>query len=136
MVQEFGDIMETKELDIQALEKANPIIEVAVELGITVRGSMGKCFKADGHASDDGKPTLFFNPGKNTFLCRSCKEVGGTVVDLVRQYKGWDERKAIEWLAHRAEFDQLTTKLYQGKGRKKRPLDVTIRHDDEKAGKS
>jgi hypothetical protein len=136
MIRELGDIMKTGELDIQALEKANPIIEVAVELGITVRGSMGQCFNGARHASDDGKPTLFFNPGKNVFLCRSCKEVGGTVVDLVCQYKEWDRQKAIEWLAHRAEFDQLTTQLYQGKGRKRRPPDATIPNDDVKTGKN
>ncbi len=126
--------METKELDIRALEKASPIIEVAVELGIKVQGSMGKCFKGDRHTADDEKPTLFFNLGKNSFQCRSCKDVGGTVVDLVCQYKEWDRQKAIEWLAHRADFDQLTKKLYQGKGTKKRPLHVTSPHGDTKAG--
>lgn len=65
--------METKELDIRALEKASPIIEVAVELGIKVQGSMGKCFKGDRHTADDEKPTLFFNLGKNSFQCRSVK---------------------------------------------------------------
>jgi hypothetical protein len=111
--------METKELDIQALEKASPIIPVAVELGIKVQGSMGTCFKKDKHIADDGKPTLFFNLGKNMFHCRFCKEVGGTVVDLVCQCQGWDRQKSIEWLAHRADFDQFTQKLYHGKGRKR-----------------
>jgi hypothetical protein len=111
--------METKELDIQALEKASPIIPVAVELGIKVQGSMGTCFKKDKHIADDGKPSLFFNLGKNTFHCRFCEEVGGTVVDLVCQCQEWDRQKAIEWLAHRVDFDQFTQKLYHGKGRRR-----------------
>jgi hypothetical protein len=111
--------MEMDEAEIRKLEKGTPIIEVATELGIKVQGSVGTCFKKDKHIVDDGKPTLFFNLGKNRFHCRSCTEVGGTVVDLVCQYHGWDRQQAIDWLAHRADFDQLTKKLYHGKGRKK-----------------
>jgi hypothetical protein len=111
--------MEIKELDVEKLEKDTPIIEVATELGIKVQGSMGICFKKDKHTEDDGKPTLFFNPGRNNFRCRSCQEVGGSVVDLVCQYQGWNREQAIEWLTHRADFDQHTRKLYCGKGKKK-----------------
>jgi hypothetical protein len=110
---------EQEQVDIQKLERANPIIQVAIELGIKVQSGMGKCFKEERHVADLEKPTLFFNPGKNTFHCRDCEDVGGTVVDLVCQYQGWDRQRAIEWLAHRAEFDRLTKKLYSGKGRKK-----------------
>ena len=121
-MREFGETvpkMETKEWDLQELERANPIIQVAQELGIKVQGSMGKCFKKDRHVPDDGKSTLFFNPARNTFHCRGCQDVGGTVIDLVCQYRGWDRQRAIEWLSHRAEFDRFTEGLYHGKGRKK-----------------
>ncbi|MBI5248193.1 MAG: hypothetical protein HY912_01750 [Desulfomonile tiedjei] len=114
--------METKAMDLQKLEKANSIIQVAIELGIKVQGNMGKCFKTDRHVLDGEKPTLFFNLAKNTFHCRECQDVGGTVFDLVCQYRGWERQKAIEWLAHRVEFDEATKKLYHGKGRKKLPL--------------
>jgi len=108
-----------EELELQKLEQANPIVQVALELGVKVQGSMGKCFKKDRHPADDEKPTLFFNHGNNRFHCRVCKDVGGTVIDLVSQHQGWDRQKAIEWLAHRADFDQFTKKLYHGKGRKR-----------------
>jgi hypothetical protein len=111
--------METEQWDLQKLEKANPIIQVALELGIKVQGSMGKCFNKDKHGSDGEKSTLFFNPATNRFRCHGCQDIGGNVIDLVCQYKGWTRRQAIEWLAHRAEFDQFTKGLYHGKGRKK-----------------
>ncbi len=111
--------MESEEQDLQELERANPIIQVALELGIKVRGSVGKCFKEDRHASDGVKSTLFFNPARNRFQCRDCEDVGGTVIDLVCQYNGWERQKAIEWLRHRVEFDRYTKGLYHGKGRKK-----------------
>ena len=114
--------MEDDEKDLQMLERANPIMQVALELGSKLRGSVGKCFKESRHASADDKPTLFFNPAKNRFQCRECHDVGGTVIDLVCQYHGWERQKAIEWLGHRAEFDRYTKGLYHGKGRKKPPV--------------
>ena len=111
--------METENLDLEKLEQANPIVQVATELGIKVQAGMGKCFRKDRHVLDSEKPTLFFNPAKNSFRCRECQDVGGNVVDLVCQYHGWDRQRAIDWLAHRVEFDRFTKKLYHGKGRKK-----------------
>ncbi len=108
--------MEDKEL--KRIEKASRITEVAVELGIKVRGNMGKCFKAERHCNGNHL-TLFFNVAKNTFLCKTCHDVGGSVVDLVCQQRGWERQQAVEWLAHREEFDQLTQSMYHGKGRKK-----------------
>ena len=108
-----------QELDLEKLERANPIIQVATELGIKIQGSMGKCFRKDRHPGEIERPTLFFDPARNTFRCRDCPEVGGTVIDLVCQHQGWDRQRAIAWLAHRAQFDQFTKGLYHGKGRKK-----------------
>ncbi len=63
--------------------------------------------------------TLFFNPARNTFHCRICSDVGGSVIDLVCQIRGWDRQQAIDWLAHRVEFHELTRQRYHGKGKKK-----------------
>ncbi|MFH1113490.1 MAG: hypothetical protein V1792_06180 [Pseudomonadota bacterium] len=100
------------------IENVSRIIEVAVELGIKVKGNVGKCFMAERHGNGNDM-TLFFNVAKNTFLCKTCPDVGGSVTDLVCQQRGWEERQALDWLAHRAEFDQLTKSMYHGKGRKK-----------------
>ena len=108
-----------EEIDLNELERANPIIEVAIEWGIKVRGSMGRCFKADRHPDGNEESTLFFNVAKNSFFCKSCADVRGSVIDLICQHQGWERKKAVDWLAHRVEFDQLTQKLYHGKGKKK-----------------
>lgn len=107
-----------EDVDEKQIEKASRITEVAVELGIKVTGSMGKCFRCvrDG---EDKAMTLFFNSAKNTFLCKTCDDVGGSVTDLVCQQRNWDKQQALEWLAHRTEFDRMTQKLYYGKGKKK-----------------
>jgi len=104
--------------DVKRIETASRIVEVAVELGIKVQGNMGRCFKTERH-EDNTALTLFFNAAKNTFLCKTCRDVGGSVVDLVCQQRGWDRQQALEWLAHRADFDQLTQSMYHGKGKKK-----------------
>lgn len=107
------------EKEVKKLEMSSPIVNVAIELGIKVRGSVGKCFRSDKHTDNESSFTLLFNPAKNTFSCRTCPDVGGTVIDLVSQCRGWSDQESIDWLAHRAQFDRMTQKLYHGKGRKK-----------------
>lgn len=107
-------------IDLEQLEQASAIVAVATELGLKIRGNVGHCFKRERHPDPQEPPTLFFNPATNRFFCRTCPEVGGSVIDLVCQYQGWTREQAIAWLAHRREFDQLTRRLYHGKGIKKR----------------
>jgi len=107
------------EIDLKKLDRANPIIQVAIELGVKVQGSMGRCFKTGHHPEADEAMTLFFNTAKNTFFCKTCEDVGGSVIDLVCQYRDVGREEAIAWLAHRDEFDQLTRGRYYGRGRKK-----------------
>jgi hypothetical protein len=108
--------MEAKE--IERIEQANSIVEVAVEMGVKLRANLGPCFRTDRHAEGD-EPSLFFNVADNTFLCRTCRDVGGGVIDFVCQYKSWPRQKAIEWLVHRIEFDQQTRRMYYTRGKKK-----------------
>jgi hypothetical protein len=63
--------------------------------------------------------TLFFNPARNTFFCKTCPDVGGSVIDLVCQHGGVTREAAAAWLAHRMEFDRETRDRYSGKGWKK-----------------
>lgn len=104
---------------LKQLEQANPIVEVAVEMGLHVRNNLGFCFCSERH-SEEKEPSLFFNVAQNTFFCRKCQDVGGGVVEFVCQYKGWDRQKAIDWLLHRNEFDQETRQKYYYRGRRKR----------------
>lgn len=108
-----------EEKEIARIVQANAIIEVAVELGYKVRGNLGPCFRVERHSPEE-EPALFFNVAHNSFLCKSCNDVGGGVVEFICQYKGWEQEKAIEWLVHRIEFDQQTRKMYYTKGKKPR----------------
>ncbi len=103
---------------IAGIEQANQIVEVAVELGVKIRGNLGACFRRERHAGQD-EPTLFFNVARNSFLCKQCEDVGGGVIEFVSQYKGWQRQQAIDWLVHRMAFDQETRKKYYTKGKKK-----------------
>lgn len=105
--------------ELERILQSNPIVEVAVELGLRLRANVGPCFRTERHADNDPS-TLFFNVAQNTFLCRTCSDVGGDVIDFVCQYKGWERQKAIAWLIHRIEFDQETRMKYYTKGKKKR----------------
>jgi hypothetical protein len=111
-----------QEKEIQRLEQANPIVEVAVEMGFAVRNNLTACFRTDRHGEGhDGAPSLFFNVAKNTFLCRTCPDVAGGVIDFICQVKGWPRQQAVDWLAHRIEFDRQTREMYYERGgRKKR----------------
>ncbi len=108
-----------EEQEIKELERLNSVIDVAKELGVKFSKSMGECFRAENHPEAGDGFTLFFNLGKNTFMCKTCLDVGGTVTDLVCQIKGCGREEALEWLAHRVEFDQKTKRMYHGKGKKK-----------------
>ncbi len=104
--------------EIERIEKANPILQVALELGFKVRGNVSTCFRGERHPEPDGAK-LFFDVARNRFFCTVCSDVGGGVIDLVCQLRGWEREKAIEWLAHRRDFDLHTRNLYYGRGRRK-----------------
>ena len=105
--------------DLKSLERGNPIIQVAIELGIKVRSNMGICFNVESHANDADEFTLFFNLSDNSFFCKVCPNIGGNVIDLVSQNQGWERQQAIDWLKHRIDFDAETKKKYYRKDRRK-----------------
>jgi hypothetical protein len=110
-------LMEKRELKL--LERGNPIVQVAIELGIKTRSNMGICFQKERHIDDADEFTLFFNLADNSFFCKACPHIGGSVIDLVCQSQGWERQKAIEWLNHRIDFDAETKKKYYRKDRRK-----------------
>lgn len=107
-----------EEAELLRLERSNPIVPVAVELGLPVRGNLGRCFHPERHSGAE-EPTLFFNVAQNRFFCKTCSEVQGGVIDFVSQQQGWDRQRAIEWLVHRVEFDRETKQRYSHKGKRK-----------------
>ncbi len=104
--------------ETKRIEQANPILEVAVELGLKIRGNMSACFRSERHPGPE-EATLFFDVARNCFFCKTCSDVSGGVTDLICQLRGWERDKAIEWLAHRIYFDQHTRKLYYGRGKRR-----------------
>ncbi|MBI5585207.1 MAG: hypothetical protein HY892_15440 [Deltaproteobacteria bacterium] len=106
------------EQELRQLERLSPIVAVAIELGLPLRGNLGQCFRRERHTGEE-EPTLFFQVAQNRFFCKTCREVQGGVVDFVSQHQGWDRRQAIDWLVHRLEFDRQTKERYSHKGKKK-----------------
>ncbi len=90
--------------------RSNNIIEVARELGLKVNKNVIPCIKIENHVNTDGPPTMSFNPVSNTYRCWVCKDVGGTVIDLVTQVMDIPEEKAMEYLAIRSETSSLPEK--------------------------
>ena len=56
-----------EEKEITHIEQANSIIEVAVEMGLKVRGNLGPCFRTERHSGED-EPSMFFNVARNSFF--------------------------------------------------------------------
>ena len=88
--------------DIAQVKAKNSILEVARELGLEVRGSQARCFRPERHKHNDRSPSLSFDVRRNTFKCFVCRDIGGSVIDLVMQVKGVPFREAAECLAERA----------------------------------
>ncbi len=108
------------EQDLRQLEEASSVTQVAIELGIKVQGNRGRCFKAERHPFAADTMTLYFDTVRNSYFCRVCEDLKGSVIDLVSQFRNVSREEAVSWLEHRLEFDLLTRERYQTKGRKKR----------------
>ena len=111
-------LMKTK--DLKLIEQGNPILQVAIELGIKVRSNMGVCFQSESHSDDTDEFTLFFNLADNSFFCKVCPDIGGNVIDLVCQLQGWERQKAIDWLKHRIDYDIETQDMYYRRNKKRK----------------
>ena len=110
--------MKTK--DLKLIEQGNPILQVAIELGIKIRSNMGRCFQSASHDDNADEFTLFFNLADNSFFCKVCPNIGGDVIDLVCQKQGWERQKAIDWLKHRIDFDLETKDKYYYRNKRKK----------------
>lgn len=73
--------------------KQIPILDVANRLGISVNKNKALCFK--GH--DKKTASLSFNVASNYFKCFGCG-IGGTVIDLVKEFYNISTAEAIKWL--------------------------------------
>lgn len=92
-------------------ERLDP--EVILEaLGIESTGRVGPnimahCPDPHGlHKTNDNNPSWGFHVDKMVYNCFVCG--GGTIVDLVEQFKGYDEETAIDWLRVNSDLDPAT----------------------------
>ncbi len=107
--------------NIDVLNRANPIFEIARELGIPVGKNVVHCIKREKHVNSNGVPTMTFNLIKNTFRCWVCPDVCGDVVDLVMLAKDVDRERAIQFLSIRSDIktDNDRAKFFKGKSLEK-----------------
>jgi DNA primase len=96
--------------DLSEIKSKNNILDVARELGLDVRGASARCFRPERHKHNDRSPSLSFDLKRNTFKCFVCRDVGGSVIDLVMQVKGVNFREAVEYLAERAGMKAAKSK--------------------------
>jgi DNA primase len=87
--------------DLEALKAANPIEEVARELGWNVVNHRMRCPLPDRHTHGDRTPSVTFWPDKNSFKCWVCPEVRGDVISLVMLAHKGSFPDAVHWLRQR-----------------------------------
>lgn len=88
---------------IDRLNEANPIIDVARELGMTVPpNGMVPCLFPDEHGRGDKVASLKLDAKRNTAHCFGCRKVRRwRPVDLVRHLRRCSRHEAVTWLAAR-----------------------------------
>jgi DNA primase len=88
--------------------KEIPILDIAKQLGIKVRGNKAMCF--NGH--DDKTPSLCFSENKNLWKCFGC-DAGGDNINLVMGVHQCDFKTALEWLSHFYNIDTSYNHSYR-----------------------
>lgn len=83
-------------LDLSPIKQI-PIVEVAKQLGIEVRGGKAMCFM--GH--DRASPSLSFLKSDNTWRCFGACGKHGDAITLVMEREGLNFKSAIEWFAQK-----------------------------------
>jgi DNA primase len=80
--------------DIKRLNQL-PILDVANKLGLKLdRSNKCHCF-----IHEEKTPSFSINSRKNRWKCFGCG-AGGGVIDLVKQYNGWNFNEACKWLSN------------------------------------
>lgn len=73
-------------MNIQDVKQNTNIIDIALKLGMEVRGNKCCCFHPENHANGDRTPSLSFSSARGIFKCFGCG-IGGDVFALVQQVK-------------------------------------------------
>lgn len=101
--------------DLSAIKQI-PIIEVAKQLGIQVRGTKAMCFM--GH--DKASPSLSFSISRNNWKCFGACGKHGDGINLVMEKEGLDFNAALEWFSNNFNADVKR----QFRGQRKRTCSI------------
>ena len=83
-------------MDLDAIKKQIPILDVARWLGIQVNAqNKAQCPNTGGHRRGDQHPSLSFDLKNNKCHCFSCGE-GGSTIDIVMLCRGYGEQDAVK----------------------------------------
>lgn len=95
-------------IDLEKLRRAVPIVDLAKQLGIEVRGTQARCFNAVAHKHSDHNPSLGFDLKTNRFKCFACG-VSGSVIDLYMGVRGVDFKTAVSELGGKPITPRVAT---------------------------
>lgn len=96
--------------------KQIPIIEIAMRLGIQVRGTKAMCFM--GH--DKASPSLSFLKSRNTWRCFGSCGKHGDGITLVMEKEGLDFQSALEWFE--LNYGVVVKRQFHGQRKRSRLL--------------
>jgi hypothetical protein len=74
-------------IKIEDVKQNTNIIDIALKLGLEVRGNKCRCFHPENHSNGDRTPSLSFLPSRGVYKCFGCG-IGGDIFALVQQVKG------------------------------------------------
>jgi hypothetical protein len=90
--------------DLAYIRDQIPIAEVALKLGLTVRGKMIRCWHPDNHAHGDRTPSVGIWEKRNRVRCfGGCKPQMLSTIDLVMDFRSATFKEAINWITDKFE---------------------------------
>jgi len=89
------------EIDLDRLKQAIPIVDLARELGMEIKGHQARCYNSAAHKHNDRRFSLGLDTKRNRYKCFACGEQG-SIIDLFMKVKGVETGRAIKELAERA----------------------------------
>jgi hypothetical protein len=93
--------------DVEFIKTRIPVADVAVALGLEVRGDMARCWRTENHQHGDRTPSMGIYRKRNLIRCFVCDDRAYSAIDLVQKVLGLDTRAAINWIAARFEVPSI-----------------------------
>lgn len=89
-------------VDLEYIRNKVSVLEIAMELGLEVKGNTARCWRIENHVHGDRDPSIRFHHKRNRWRCFVCDEKGAaSTFDLVMGVLGCDFRSAVNWIVER-----------------------------------